>query len=82
MAQGRFDEALKAAEQARDHDPEIEEPYWGIVNIQLAREDFAGVAAALEPLVTRFNYEFDLEADPAYENFRQSPEGKAWIANH
>lgn len=78
LSQEKYQEALPLAQQAAENDPELEDPYWGIVNIQLALGNFEAVAGGLDQLAEKFDYEFELGEDPAYEAFLKSPIGKAW----
>jgi len=80
LNQEKFTEALPFVEKARDNNPELEDPYWGIVNVHLSLENYAEVAKGLDQLAEKFGYEFDLAADPLYADFLASPEGEAWLA--
>lgn len=80
LVQEKYKEALPLAEKARDNNPELEEPYWGIVNIHLSLGNFAQVAEGLDQLAEKFYYEFELASDPIYADFLASPEGQKWVA--
>lgn len=82
MAQGKFRQALPHAEGARESEPEIEETWWAVNNLQLALKNFRGVAETLDALAEQFDYTFDLASDPDYTEFLDSPEGKAWAEKH
>lgn len=78
----RLEEALTYAIQARERAPWVEDTYWQVLDIQFQLQDWLGAAAEMDRLVHRFNYKFEIEAQPYYSAFLQSKVGQNWLQDH
>ncbi len=77
------EKADKLGREAVNADPALEGGYSAVLTSSLTRKDYKTTAEYLD----RFNGKFavtslQVAATPDYEDFRASPEGKAWLAKH
>jgi tetratricopeptide (TPR) repeat protein len=82
--EGKYDEAARFARSAVDREPDLEDGYWTLLEIQLAAETYDDAVATMRKLASDFAAEFDrasMAAEPSYSGFLESPQGKAFFAD-
>lgn len=84
--QGKFAEAIAAAEKAARVGPTLGEAYWRLIDLHLEQKAFAKVASALRAVIEQGGEDFSLEQlqeAKEYAEFRKSPqfaEFEKWYA--
>lgn len=76
---GKVDEARKALEKAIDVEPELEDPYYGLVDVELTARDWPATARALSRCEKKLGVEFPaLDKQEGFEEFVKSEAYAKW----
>ena len=75
--EGKFDKAKQSLEKAISIEPELESPYWTLVQLGLTQKDFTLVTETLKKLVDKFGYsEFGFAENDLYAEYVKSDQYK------
>jgi predicted Zn-dependent protease len=76
---GRLEDARAAARKAVSDEPDLEEGFWALLDVALARKDWAEAIQWLERLETEFAVDLEAElASKEYAEFLASEEARIW----
>jgi tetratricopeptide (TPR) repeat protein len=79
MAQGKYEEALKKQREAIKVEPQLMEPYSGLITIRIKQKNWKEVIKAIEFTEKALGLRFDrIESAPLYADFVKTEEYKNW----
>lgn len=79
-AEGKPEKALSAIQAAIEGEPDLIDPYWTLVTLQLHAHDFDAVVETLNQVSRQFSIQFqDLTQIPEYSEFVMSPQYQEWV---